>query len=387
MGKSSDRQIYSWLSPSHTRTCLSFSRAIRTLKAECYSSLKFPIPMTWPSRELPQWFTSNNMVDDNILRRHLEQLHSCLVRDARMVKHEIPRLLEKLNLPMPPQSIFKVFTSRALLECYPEVIEEATESLQVTCDFLTRILDCAVFDRRELPFGWDMTHGWPEAPIGTSTDLSVNLAELAQHLEQSRSELHQQFPAPLIQYEESPEKYCRQIANAYRTVNFWQVMNGPVQVEPPTTIAEADSQLTALIMQLRSFEESESSSLTAKRVPEPAPARLPAVSSIDRSQETNPGQHEQECDPPDVIFYHQLEADILDILDGASSKVEPLATKLKMEGTGPLYKKNWRGLKCGILDYMRGQGWISHDPKLGGFYRPDSPPPSPQPKKPPKKKR
>lgn len=309
MGKSSDRQIYSWLSPSRTRTCLSFSRAIRTLKEECYSSLKFPIPMTWPSRELPQWFTNGLVVEDNVLNGQIQQMYSCLARDTQMVKLAIPPLFAKLNLPMPPQSIFKVFTGRSLV-WYPELIAEATENLQVTCDFLTRILDCAVFDRRELPFGWDMTHGWPEAPIGTSTDLSVNLAELAQHLEKSRSELHQQFPAPLIQYEDSPEKYCRQIANAYRTVNFWQVMNGPVQVELPTTIAEADSQLTALIMQLRSFEESESSSLTAKRAPEPAPARLPAVSSIDRSQETNLGQHEKECDPPEALVYHQRESSL-----------------------------------------------------------------------------
>lgn len=251
-----DQQIHEWLSPSNTQNCVSFSRALKKLRADCYSNAARPIPMTWPSRALPEWFVKSFRPEEVGEEESLyEQLHKCLCRDMKMLKLEIPRMLQKINLPTPPMSIFQL-EMEVTLAIEASEVSSCVLDLQAACDFVTRLLDCAAYDRRELPMGWDMTHGWPESPIETPIELAI-------HLEHTRNELLQQFEPPLEQHEDDPEKYRRQLSNAHKAIGFWQLPDIPILSAMPESIAEAESQLSRLIARLRAYE---STHLTSPKV-------------------------------------------------------------------------------------------------------------------------
>jgi hypothetical protein len=88
-------------------------------------------------------------------------------------------------------------------------------------------------------------------------------------------------------------------------------------------------------------------------------------------------------DPPPLFL--PLEGQILDALDGKALTVEQLGNACGCVHSR-FYETPWRGNpKQHVLGYLKSIGAIMHDPKMGGYYRPDQPPTVGQPKKPPRK--
>lgn len=340
--------------------------------------------MTWFSRELPKWDVGGSRPpDEGTEEMHAEQVCNRLNADMKILQQHLTRILESLKLPRLPKSLFHMgYVSTELhinhIWCSRSDCNATNASkLQKLCDSAISVLDCAVYDRRELPQGWDMTHGWPQLPIRS-------VGELAVHLEQTRAELLQRFPAPLFEFVNSeseplvpffndpfvndPGKYCRQIENAHRALAFWQTPNPPKQSSSAKSIAEAESQLSGLIAWLRDYEANEEQTQDVT---------TPSVDLADLDGTEAPAPS---------VEYLLLESQILDALDGKSLKVEPLANALGVN-SARFYKKPWRGdAKQHVLGYMLAQQWIRHDSKLGGYYRPGFLPPSSLPKNPPTKK-
>jgi len=357
-GRQLDQQIHLWLSPSQAQSCVSFSRAIKILRADCYSNPDRPIPMSWPSRELPEWVALHLHENSDEGAEFLTNLHECLRRDMVMLKREIPTLFTTLDLPHPPKGTFNPEATRSII--YTSVdIRHSTSDLQNGCDAVTRILDCAAFDRRELPVGWDISHGWPEHPIGIASHLSGKSSELAMHLTRTQAELRDAFPEPKFCLDTTDaERFRRQLVNASKALAAWEVADAPLPPDHEITIAEADLRLSELIMLLRTSEAVSPKTLS---VPQPV------------EQET------------ESITFLKLEAEILDVLDGVGLGVVALATRLDVNSS-VLYKRHRPESPLHLLDYMKSQGWIANNGKFG-FFRPDRPPESPQPKNPPKKKK
>ena len=86
----------------------------------------------------------------------------------------------------------------------------------------------------------------------------------------------------------------------------------------------------------------------------------------------------EESVPPRPVPFLPLEAAIMDALHGKALGVEQLQAAV---GGANLYRKPWRDNPDEhVLDYMKAQGRIAHDRKIGGYFRPDALPPGCQPK-------
>ncbi len=255
------QDVPQWLTCGKVAHCLELRKHLHELSWTNYAGR--PVPMTWPWPNRPALSHKPNGIRVQISEHEAKLICAYFVRDASELGKYIPQLLKQLDLPEIDWGLFLV-RSGSHRDGWFRALQDRASNLAWICSHILHLLEEAIFDRRELPRGWDTTSEWPESPVRNAQELAAYFTKFAPWSDESRE--HQDD-----ERRDDPAWYWRKRVTIHIALDAFKVPCPLERTNRPQELKQAIEGFTEILLWLRNYVSDAQTQEDPTKTPEHSP--------------------------------------------------------------------------------------------------------------------